>query len=185
MPNGPSDLSALAALSTPDEHSAAGAVEVALLEQERFADPQSRTPQQHNKRSESMTVGAVTDRAHYSDDLFDRRRIGRVLLALFRGGRPRWYPGMVAGERRWPATSSSTDSMNPPLVGQVDDALLFESSRRHRREGLPTTRQALSVSARSGTGARAGQMRGGDNSDVTVLRGCYGLRATPGWWLEP
>jgi hypothetical protein len=43
-----SDVSALAALSTPDEHSAAGTVEVALLKRERFADPESGTPQQHN-----------------------------------------------------------------------------------------------------------------------------------------
>ena len=54
---------------------------------------------------------------------------------------------MVAGERRWPATSGSTDSMNPPLMGQVDDALLFEPSRRYRSETLPTTRRALLVSA--------------------------------------
>jgi len=36
---------------------------------------------------------------------------------LFRGGRPRWKPGTVAGERRWPATSSRTDSINPHLSG--------------------------------------------------------------------
>jgi len=87
------DLSALAALPTPDEYSAAGAVEVALLERERFADPQSRTPQQHNQRSKSVTVGAVTDRAHHSHDLVDRRRIGRVLLAFV----PGWTASVVAG----------------------------------------------------------------------------------------
>lgn len=35
--------------------------------------------------------------------------------------------------------SNSTDSMNPPLVGQIDDAVLSEprGSRRGRRSGLP------------------------------------------------
>src|SRR5438270_8966779 len=61
------DLSALTALSTSDEYSAAGAIEVALLERKRFADPQPGTPEQHDQRSETMTVGAVTDRAHHSD----------------------------------------------------------------------------------------------------------------------
>jgi hypothetical protein len=75
------DLSTLAALPVPDENSAAGAVEVALLERERFADPHSGTPKQHNQRSESVAVGAVTNRAHHSDDLVDRRRIRRVLPA--------------------------------------------------------------------------------------------------------
>jgi hypothetical protein len=79
------DLSTLAALPVPDQYSAAGAVEVALLERERFADPHSGTPKQHNQRSESVAVGAVTNRAHHSDDLFDRRRIGRLLLALVPG----------------------------------------------------------------------------------------------------
>jgi hypothetical protein len=32
------DLSALAALSAPDEYGAAGSVQIALLERERFAD---------------------------------------------------------------------------------------------------------------------------------------------------
>jgi hypothetical protein len=80
----------------PDQYSAAGPVEVALLERERFADPQSGTPQQHNQRTKSVTVGAVTDRAHHSDDLFDRRRIGRVLLALVSG----WTASVVAGHGR-------------------------------------------------------------------------------------
>ena len=79
------DLSALAALSTPDQNGAAGAVEVALLERERFADPQSGTPQQHNQRTKSVTVSAVTDRAHYGDDLFDGRRVGGILLTLVSG----------------------------------------------------------------------------------------------------
>jgi len=66
------------------------------LERERFADPQSGTPQQHNERSESMIVAAVTDRAHHGGDLLDRRRVGRVLLALVTG----WTTLVVAGQGR-------------------------------------------------------------------------------------
>jgi hypothetical protein len=80
----------------PDQNSAAGAVEVALLERERFADPHSGTPKQHNQRSESVAVGAVINRAHHSDDLIDRRRISRVLLALV----TRWTASVVAGHGR-------------------------------------------------------------------------------------
>src|SRR5690348_11652589 len=76
------DLASLAAFSPPDEHSASGAVQVALPEQERFADSQPGAPEQHDQRPEPMAVGAVTDATHHCHDLFDRRRIGRVLLAL-------------------------------------------------------------------------------------------------------
>jgi hypothetical protein len=84
------DLASLTALPASDKHRAAGSVPIALLESERFADPQAGAPEQHNQRSESMAGGAVTDSAHHGDDLLNRRRVGRVLLALFRGGRPRW-----------------------------------------------------------------------------------------------
>jgi hypothetical protein len=80
----------------PDQNSAAPTVEVAVLERERFADPHSRTPKQHNQRSESVAVDAVTNRAHHSDDLFDRRRIRRVLLALV----TRWTASVVARHGR-------------------------------------------------------------------------------------
>ena len=90
------DLAALAALSTPDEHCATGAVEVALLESEGFADPKAGAPEQHDQRPQPVTIGAVTDSAHYRDDLLDGRRIGRVLLALVS-----WRaPSVVAGHRR-------------------------------------------------------------------------------------
>jgi hypothetical protein len=87
------NFSALAALPTPDKYSATRTVEVALLERERFADPQPGAPKQHNQRSESVTFGAVTDRAHHGHDLFNRRRIGRVLLALV----SRWTASVIAG----------------------------------------------------------------------------------------
>jgi hypothetical protein len=40
------DLAPLAAFPASDEHRAAAAVKIALLESERFADPQPRAPQQ-------------------------------------------------------------------------------------------------------------------------------------------
>ncbi|MFZ0974387.1 MAG: hypothetical protein WAN22_19305 [Solirubrobacteraceae bacterium] len=77
---------------------AAVAAEVAPLERERLANPEPGTPQQYHQRTKSVTVGAVTDHAHHRDDLLDRRRIGRVLLALVSG----WTPSVIArhGRRR-------------------------------------------------------------------------------------
>src|SRR5207253_5158789 len=90
-------LAALAALPMPDEHSATGAVEVALLESERFADPKPGAPEQHNQRAKPVPVVAVTDTTHHGDDLLDRRRISRILLALI----ARWATSVVAGHSRW------------------------------------------------------------------------------------
>jgi hypothetical protein len=52
------------------------------LERECFADSKARAPKQHNQRSGAVAVGAIPDRAHDRNDLFDRWRIGWVLLAL-------------------------------------------------------------------------------------------------------
>jgi hypothetical protein len=46
-------------------------------------------------------------------------------LPLLRGARPWRYPGLVAGERRWPAASSSMDSVNPPSWDEIDDCCKF------------------------------------------------------------
>jgi hypothetical protein len=40
------NLAALAALPAADQHGAAASVQIALLERERFADPQTGTPEQ-------------------------------------------------------------------------------------------------------------------------------------------
>jgi hypothetical protein len=65
-----------------DEHGTAGTVEIALLEGERLADPQPRAPEQDDQRAEPVAVRAIANRPHDGDDLLDRRRVGRVLLAL-------------------------------------------------------------------------------------------------------
>jgi len=88
-----SDLAALAALPTPDGHGAARSVQIALLERERFADSQAGAPEQDDERAESMAVGAITDCAHDRDDLFNRRWIGRVLLAFL--CRLAWHADVV------------------------------------------------------------------------------------------
>src|SRR5437764_14598502 len=55
------DLAALAAFPSPDEHRAAAAVKVALLESERFADPQARAPQNDDQHAKPVSVGTVPD----------------------------------------------------------------------------------------------------------------------------
>jgi hypothetical protein len=76
------DLTALAAFPAADKDGAAGAVQIALLMRESFADPQACSPEQHDERAEAVAVWAITDASHDRDDLFNRRRVGRVLLAL-------------------------------------------------------------------------------------------------------
>jgi hypothetical protein len=92
------DLAALAALSAPDEDGTAGTVEITLLEGECLADPQACSPEQHDQCAQPLPVRMVADRSHHGDDLLDRRRIGRVLLALV----ARWSASVIArhGRRR-------------------------------------------------------------------------------------
>ena len=54
-----------------------------------------------------MAVASMPGLAHDRDDLIDRRRVGGVSLALIARGYPGVGPGVVAGERRRPAASSS------------------------------------------------------------------------------
>jgi hypothetical protein len=52
------------------------------------------------------------------DDLFGRRRVGRMTQPLVRGVRQQWWPGIVAGERRRAAASRSTEAfMTASLLG--------------------------------------------------------------------
>ena len=89
------DLATLAAFATPHEHRTARAIQIALLQSERFADPQASASEQHYQRTKSVTVGTVPDGAHDSDDLLDGGRIGRILLSLV----PRRAAPVVAGHR--------------------------------------------------------------------------------------
>jgi hypothetical protein len=66
------DLASPAAFPAADEDSAAGAVQIALLELQRFADPQARAPQQRDQRPQPVTLWTITDDPHERDDLLDR-----------------------------------------------------------------------------------------------------------------
>jgi hypothetical protein len=59
------------------------------LQIERFADSEAGAPEEQDQRPEPSTVCAIPNAAHHGDDLLDGRRVSRVVLALFRGGRPR------------------------------------------------------------------------------------------------
>jgi hypothetical protein len=83
------DLASLAALSSSDQHRAAGAIEVALLESKRLADAQAGPPEQHDQPAESVAVGAVTEDPHHRDDLLDVGGSAGYCSPVLRGGRPR------------------------------------------------------------------------------------------------
>jgi hypothetical protein len=55
-----------------------------------------------------MAVWPLACDSHHGDDLLDPRRVGGIAAALFRGVRPAWYPGSVAGDRGRPQTSIMT-----------------------------------------------------------------------------
>jgi hypothetical protein len=111
MPSGPFRLAALAALPAAHKDRAAGAVQIALIEIERFADPQPGAPEQDDQGAKSLSVGAIADSTHHRDELLDGRRVGRVVLALVPQGASAVIARHRRRQRRWPATSSSTDSM--------------------------------------------------------------------------
>jgi hypothetical protein len=94
------DLAAFASLAVANEDRAARAVQVALLERECLADPKPSAPKQHDQGAEPVAVSAVANGSHHRDDLLDRRRIGRVLLALV----SRRAASVIAGYGRRGAT---------------------------------------------------------------------------------
>jgi hypothetical protein len=117
------DLAALAALPAPDEDGAARSVQIALLERERFADSQASPPKQNNQRAKPVALGAITDRAHDRHDLFNRRWISRVLLALVA-----WRTASVVtghGRRRTAVTCDvQQHGFHESSLGGVDDAAI-------------------------------------------------------------
>jgi hypothetical protein len=90
------NLPAFSTFPAADEDRAAHVVEVGLLKRQGFADSESSSPKQHDQRAQPLAIRAVSDAEHHRDDLLDRRRAGRVLLALV----PRRPPAVVARHRR-------------------------------------------------------------------------------------
>jgi hypothetical protein len=111
-----SDLAAAAALAAPHQQRSAAGVQVGLGERERLVDSEPGAPQHDEQAAQPPAMHAVAGAAHDSHDLLDRRRVGGVAHSLLRGGRPAWNSGIVAGERRRPAASSSCSGMTPPRV---------------------------------------------------------------------
>ena len=110
------DLAPFAAFSSSHKHRATRAVEVALGQRERFADPQTGTPEHDNHAAQAHAIWVNACGAHHGDDLLDGRRVGRVAQTLV----ARRSVLMKAGQRRRRAacpaqSSSSTDSMTSSL----------------------------------------------------------------------
>lgn len=129
-----SDCASLAAFPAPHEHGTAAAVKIALLGGERFVDPESCTPEQDDQRAEAVAVRPVASGSHHRDDLLDRRRVGRVLLALV----PWRAASVIARHGRRRATVTCGVQQNgfheSSLGGWVERAVLFEPSRRSSSE---------------------------------------------------
>jgi hypothetical protein len=133
------DLSALAALPTAHEHSAAGSIEITLQKRERFANPETSAPEQHDQRAKPVTIGVVANGAHDRDDLFHGRRVGRVLLALI----ARWAASVVARRGRGRAAVASGVQQHGFHESSLWDwwiILLFEPERQSRHEAPGPTR---------------------------------------------
>jgi hypothetical protein len=92
------------AWASSDEDRAAEAVEIGLSEREGFADPQPGSPEEHDQRAKALPVRSIADDSHHSDDLFHRRRVGWVLLAL-----AAWRAAaVVTGHGRWRAAMAGS-----------------------------------------------------------------------------
>jgi hypothetical protein len=78
----------------------------------------ARLATESRSSAQPAIVRVTTDGAHNGDDLLDLRRIGRMRSPLLPGRRPDWNPGIVAGDRRRPARSSSSLDMTPRVVNE-------------------------------------------------------------------
>jgi hypothetical protein len=89
--------------------------------------------------------------SHDGDDFFYGRRVGGIPQTLFRGGRPQWKPGMVAGERGRPAASRTTGSiMTEASLGAAlaGTALAYGvSSKQQRRTRCGSPRPGAVLTA--------------------------------------
>ena len=98
------DLAALAALAAAHQHGAACPVEIALLQGERFADPQPCTPKHDDHAAQPETVGAIAGCAHHGDGFLHGRRVRWIAQSLV----SRWPALVEAGHGRRRATPTGT-----------------------------------------------------------------------------
>jgi hypothetical protein len=110
------DPAAPSSLAATDEQGPAVLIEIGLGKRQRLLDAQPGSPQDHDQAAQPAAMRVVSRGTHDGDDLLHPWRIGRIAQTLLRGGRPPWNPGMVAGDLRRPARSSSSSDVRPPRV---------------------------------------------------------------------
>ena len=95
----------------------------------------------HDQPAQPTAMRTLAGGAHDGDDLLHLGRVGGIPDALLRGGRPAWNPGIVAGDRRLPARSSSGSDMVPPRARgrarALRDDCASASVTQRRREQIP------------------------------------------------
>jgi hypothetical protein len=96
----------MATFPTSNEQRPSAVIEIDFGERERFLDPQSRTPENHDQTAQAAAVRTVAGGAHDSDDLLNLRRIGRVAQTLVAW----WATGVEARHcGRRPLAASSVE----------------------------------------------------------------------------
>ncbi len=127
----------------------AGAVEVALRKRECLADATTGSPQQDDESVRAKAVQGVAGATHDGDDLFDRRRVGRIA------------PALVAGRAAGPIARQSGGRATP--TGGVEH---HENSHRRSLRRLHRHRQSIAHIRWQAKGAARCQRR----SDADVPR---------------
>jgi hypothetical protein len=96
-------LAPSAALTLAHEYRPTTAVEVALGERQRLADPESRPPKDDHEAPQAQPVPSAARGAHDGNNLLDVRRIRGIAQAFI----PRWPAAVIAGQgcRRTATTS--------------------------------------------------------------------------------
>jgi hypothetical protein len=97
------DLAPLAAFPSSNQNGAAGSVQIAFGEGERFADAQTGPPEYDDQPAQPQAVGIIARAAHHGDDLLHGRWVRRIAQPLI----ARRAALVKAGQRRRrPATAS-------------------------------------------------------------------------------
>src|SRR5204862_4481170 len=98
------DLAPSAALAATYEYRPTTAVEIALGERQRLADPESRPPEDDHEAPQAQPVPSTARGAHDSNNLIDARRIRGIAQAFV----PRWPAAVIAGQGCWRTATTSS-----------------------------------------------------------------------------